>query len=317
MTMPFEPGSVSLRLYPHNDLSAPEIVEEARTEARLAAERGFDGVMSSEHHGGFAGYMPNPLQMAGFMLEAMPSGWAAACPLLLPLRPAALVAEEVAWLNARFPGRVGVGVAAGSLPADFEVMHVPMEGLTQRFVAGLDEVVELLNGPTSGVLATDRALMLCRENPIPVLSAAMGFTAVKRAARLQVGLVFDSLSTPERVRELTDAYREAGGTGPSVMVRRVWVGPPPKDLLDQQLDVYRGYARSEVMEHWGKDQNVWSDDPMEVAERLAVVAARAGADAINMRIHVPGVMPGDAREQIVRLGDEVIPALRDTLAAKT
>jgi alkanesulfonate monooxygenase SsuD/methylene tetrahydromethanopterin reductase-like flavin-dependent oxidoreductase (luciferase family) len=317
MTMPFEPGSVSLRLYPHNDLSAPEIVEEACTQARLAAEHGFDGVMTSEHHGGFAGYMPNPLQMAGFMLEAMPTGWAAACPLLLPLRPAALVAEEVAWLNARFPGRVGVGVAAGSLPADFEIVHVPMEGLTKRFVAGLDEVVELLNGPTSGVLATDRALMLCRDNPIPVLSAAMGFTAVRRAARLQVGLVFDSLSTPERVRELTDAYRDAGGTRPSVMVRRVWVGPPPKDLLDQQMDVYRGYARTEVMEHWGKDQNVWSDDPTEVAERLAVIAARAGADAINMRIHVPGVMPDDAREQIVRLGDEVIPVLRDTLAAKT
>jgi alkanesulfonate monooxygenase SsuD/methylene tetrahydromethanopterin reductase-like flavin-dependent oxidoreductase (luciferase family) len=317
MTHPFAPGSVSLRLYPHNDLSAPEIVAEARTQARLAAEHGFDGVMTSEHHGGFAGYMPNPLQMAGWMLEGMPTGWAAACPLLLPLRPAALVAEEVAWLNARFPGRVGVGVAAGSLPADFEVMHVPMEGLTKRFVAGLEEVVDLLNGPTSGVLATDRALMLCKDDPVPVLSAAMGFTAVKRAARLQVGLVFDSLSTPERVRELTDAYRDAGGTRSSVMVRRAWVGPPPKDLLDQQLDVYRGYARAEAMEHWGKDQNVWSDDPAEVAERLAAVAAEAGVDAINMRIHVPGVTPSDARDQIVRLGDEVIPVLRDTLAAKT
>src|SRR5215204_6702544 len=113
---PFAPGSVSLRLYPHNDLPAPAIVDEMRAQAALGVERGFDGVMTSEHHGGFAGYSPNPLQLAGWSLEAMATGWAAACPLLLPLRPVGIVAEEVAWLAARFPGRVAVGVAPGALP---------------------------------------------------------------------------------------------------------------------------------------------------------------------------------------------------------
>src|SRR5947207_15269797 len=116
MTAAFAPGSVSLRLYPHNDFKAPQIVDAMRTQARLAAEHGFDGVMTSEHHGGFAGYLPNPLQLAGFLLDAMPRGWAAPCPLLLPLRPGALVAEETAWLAARFPTRVRLGVAAGPPP---------------------------------------------------------------------------------------------------------------------------------------------------------------------------------------------------------
>ena len=80
-----------------------------RAQAVLGREAGFDGVMTSEHHGGFGGYLPNPLQLTGFLLDAMPGGWAAACPLLLPLRPAALVIEEAAWLAARFPGRVGLG----------------------------------------------------------------------------------------------------------------------------------------------------------------------------------------------------------------
>ena len=75
----------------------------------LAVDSGFAGIMTSEHHGGFPGYLPNPLQVAGFILDSTPIGWAAACPLLLPLRPTALVAEEVAWLAARYPGRVGVG----------------------------------------------------------------------------------------------------------------------------------------------------------------------------------------------------------------
>src|SRR5260370_33130005 len=100
--------------------------------------------MTSEHHGGFAGYLPNPLQVAGWCLDAMPAGWAAPCPLLLTLRPAALVAEEVAWLPARFPGRVGVGVAAGALPADFSVMGLTMEHLTERVTARLETPVGVL-----------------------------------------------------------------------------------------------------------------------------------------------------------------------------
>src|SRR5215472_3577695 len=152
---PFAPGSVSLRLYPHLDLPAPAIVEELRGQAALAAEHGFDGVMTSEHHGGFAGYLPNPLQAAGWCLEAMADGWAAPSPLLLPLRAPALVAEEVAWLAARFPGRVGVGVAAGALPADFEVMGLTMDHLADRFSAGLEALAALLRGQASGPLADD------------------------------------------------------------------------------------------------------------------------------------------------------------------
>src|SRR5919206_4125123 len=100
MTAPFAPGSVSLRLYPHNELSATAIVDELRAQAAVAEEHGFDGVMTSEHHGGFPRYLPNPLQVAGWLLEGMASGWAAPCPLLLPLRPPAMVAEEIAWLAA-------------------------------------------------------------------------------------------------------------------------------------------------------------------------------------------------------------------------
>ena len=65
----------------------PELIAEMRAQAVLGREPGFDGMMTSEHHGGFGGYLPNPLQLAGFLLDAMPDGWAAACPLLLPLRP--------------------------------------------------------------------------------------------------------------------------------------------------------------------------------------------------------------------------------------
>jgi hypothetical protein len=60
---------------------------------------------------------------------------------------------------------------------------------------------------------------------------------------------------------------------------------------------------------------VGSTDPAEVVEQLAESARTAGADAMNLRIHVPGVPPADAREQIERLGSEVVGPLRERLAA--
>ena len=126
-TARFAAGSVSLRLYSHNELDPGGIVRELCDQAVLGLSGGFDGIMTSEHHGGFAGYLPNPLQMCSFILEENESGWVAPCPLLLPLRPVAQVAEEIAWLESRHPGRVGLGVAAGALPLDFEAMGVPFE----------------------------------------------------------------------------------------------------------------------------------------------------------------------------------------------
>ena len=66
---PCSAGSVSLRMYPH-PLAADEIVSEMRAQARVAEASGFDGVMTSEHHGGFPGYLPNPLGAAGWLLDA-------------------------------------------------------------------------------------------------------------------------------------------------------------------------------------------------------------------------------------------------------
>ncbi|HUI47896.1 MAG TPA: LLM class flavin-dependent oxidoreductase [Acidimicrobiia bacterium] len=308
---PFAAGSVSFRSYPTDGLGPAAIVEEMRVQASLAVVHGFDGVMTSEHHGGFAGYLPNPLQLAGFLLDAMPRGWAAPCPLLLPLRPAALVAEETAWLAARFPGRVGLGVAAGALPADFELMGVPMTDLATRFASALETVAGALRGSATGALAADPAIAARAGDPIPVLSAAASFTAARRAARAGAGLLFDSLVTPGRVRELVAAYHDAGGDRPCVLVRRAWLGDAPRAEIDRQLDVYRDYAPAAAAGHWGLDEMLVGDDARVLAEALRSVRGASGADGLNLRVHVPGVTAVAAREQIARLGDEVLPLLRD------
>jgi alkanesulfonate monooxygenase SsuD/methylene tetrahydromethanopterin reductase-like flavin-dependent oxidoreductase (luciferase family) len=311
---PLAPGSVSLRLYPHTSLDARAIVGEMRTQARLAREVGFDGVMTSEHHGGFAGYLPNPLQMAGFLLEAMDGGWAGACPLLLTVRPTALVVEETAWLAARFPGRVMLGVAAGSLQDDFDILETPKEGYVERFKSALPQVAGALSGRDPWLLGGDPAVAACAHSPIPMTSAAMSYTAVRRAADAGMGLLFDSLSTIERCRELTDTYRGSGGTGTCILVRRVWIGPPPASRQAQQVDVYRSYAEAGAQTHWADDAMLSHSDPAELAEIVANTAAAAGCEAVNIRLHVPGILPEEVRDQLAALGD-VVPAVRERLLA--
>ncbi|MGH9017710.1 MAG: LLM class flavin-dependent oxidoreductase [Acidimicrobiales bacterium] len=313
---PLSSGSISLRIYPHGALPVEAAVDEMRAQAAAAVGAGFDGVMTSEHHGGFAGYLPNPLQAAGWLLEVMPHGWAAPCPMLLPLRPTALVIEEVAWLTVRYPDRVGVGVAAGSLVDDFAIMGLTKDDLTARFATALAQLSDALGGRHPGPLAGDPAVARCAAHPVPTVSAAMSVAAVRRAAALGTGIIFDSLSAPGRLRTLADAYGEAGGDRARILVRRVWVGAPPTETMARQVDVYRGYAASGAQSHWGTDEVVAGPDARSVAEELVDVMVRCGADAVNVRLHAPGITPGQVREQIAALAD-VLSLVRARMGSGT
>jgi alkanesulfonate monooxygenase SsuD/methylene tetrahydromethanopterin reductase-like flavin-dependent oxidoreductase (luciferase family) len=309
---PFEAASVSIRLYPHNELPADLIVSEICAQAGLALDSGFDGVMTSEHHGGFAGYMAQPLQMASFILEEHARGWAGAAPLLLPLRPTALVAEEVAWLHARHQGRVGLGVAAGALPLDFEIAGISQAHAVDTFKEELPRLVAMLRGEELGDLDGDPALLACREAPVPVLSAAVSEAAAVRAARCGAGILMEGMSTPDRLARLTHAFEEAGGTGSKVLIRRVWVGRVHSGLVESQRAVYESYATGS----FGADQTVASDEPGEVTERLATTMRAVGADALNLRVQLPGMSPEQVREQIERIGSTVVLPLKRMLSAQ-
>ncbi len=99
-----------------------------------------------------------------------------------------------------------------------------------------------------------------------------------------------------------------------MLIRRAWVGDPPRERLDDQIDVYRSYSPAAAQANWGGDELVDSPTPESVVGGLLEAVDRSGADALNLRVHVPGVSPKAAREQIARLGDEVLGPLRAGLA---
>ncbi len=315
MTAPLAHGSISLRVYPL-DLDPPAVVANLREQAVLAEEAGFDGCMLSEHHGGFPNYLPNPLLAASWLLEATTGLWAAPCPLVLPLRPTSHVAEDLAWMHHRFPGRVGAGVCRGALPVDFELSGVPFDELFPRYRAGLHELARALRGEAGGPLAREPAIAALRPGDIPLVAATQARRSVQRAARLGLGVLFDSLLSLERTRTLTQAYREAGGTGPCILIRRAWIGPPPTANVEVQMDRYRAAASTRAMADWStEDGLVAGDSGDEVAERVHAAMTAAGCDTINLRVFLAGLDPTQVATQIARHGTETLPLLRRLLAA--
>jgi hypothetical protein len=136
----------------------------------------------------------------------------------------------------------------------------------------------------------------------------MSGTAVRRAATTDVGLLFDSLTDLTHCRELIATYRECGGTQPVVLIRRAWVGEAPAARHRDQVDVYAGYATAAAQAHWDPAAMI-TGDASEVAGRLREAVEITGADALNLRVHAPGLEPAVVDEQIAALGD-VVSALQ-------
>ena len=280
----------------------------------LAATSGFDGVMTSEHHGGFAGYLPNPLQVTNWLVERMPTGWAAPCPLLLPLRPVVGVAEEIAWLAALHPGRVGVGVASGALPLDFEVdggaARRGGRPASRPRCPGWRRCCAARSSATSP--ATRRSPP-ARPNPVPVVSTAMSLGAVRRAAGARSGCSTRVAPTRRGWRRSRTPTSPPAAPAPRILIRRVWLGAPPKDVFERQLDVYRSYSPESALAALAGHRLHLPREPGDLADELADGVAACGATALNLRVHVPGVGAERATEQIAALGAEVLPLLREPL----
>jgi alkanesulfonate monooxygenase SsuD/methylene tetrahydromethanopterin reductase-like flavin-dependent oxidoreductase (luciferase family) len=307
--VPFGPGSVAVLLTPHEG-TASEVAQELLDQARLAETAGFDGALAGEHHAGFPGYLPNPLQAAGWFLDVTSRLWSAPCPLLLPLRPTRLVAEDAAWLAARFPGRVGLGVAVGAAEVDFAVASVPHDERASRYRLALPELVRILRGDP-GALAGDVAVEACAASHIPVVSATTTVRGVRLAAAAGAGIMLDGFSPLTWSRGLADQYRAVGGDGPIVLSRRAWLGEPPTEIASADRERYAAFTPDSVRNRIAADDTLIADaDPSVVVAALRGAVAATGADVLSLRLHLPGIGPETARDQIARFGREVLPGLR-------
>lgn len=307
---PFAPGSLAAKLHLHDELPIEDRLAELLGQARLADAAGFDGIVLGEHHAGvLPGYVPNPTSVIGWLLAGTFSVWGAPCPALLLPRPTLLAVEELAWLAAAFPGRVAAGFAAGWAEVDFAVTGASRDGLAERFERELLRAAGALAGRAPEPLRDDAAVRRLVERPLPLVSAASSVAACRRAARAGVGVLLDSQIDLAVARRRVDAYVAAGGAGPRVIVRRIWLGDPPTGLYERQLALYRGQAERLGIGS-GADAAIIAGQAPDVADRLADVLRTTGAGSLVLQIHLPGLEAGAARQQIERVGTELLPRLR-------
>jgi alkanesulfonate monooxygenase SsuD/methylene tetrahydromethanopterin reductase-like flavin-dependent oxidoreductase (luciferase family) len=302
---PFAPATFTLGLHAQSALSAVRQVDVLVGQGVAAERAGFDGITVSEHHAGFPSYLPQPLLLAGWILGETKRIWAGPGPLLLGPRNPALVAEELAWTSARFPGRFGAVLAPGYALSDYEALGVAPERM-KRFPALLTELLAALS--TGGSLAADAAVAGWAADPPPVLVAANSAKAVERAATAGVGIMFGGGLTADRLGVLTDHYRACGGTGPVLGLRPMWLGEVP--VTEESERARRAY---EAIGAATKGGYPTTGGVARVVEETAEWMRQAKADCLNIRLHVPGVDPAAVAEQVAQVGAEVLPGLRELL----
>jgi alkanesulfonate monooxygenase SsuD/methylene tetrahydromethanopterin reductase-like flavin-dependent oxidoreductase (luciferase family) len=147
-----------------------------------------------------------------------------------------------------------------------------------------------------------------------LLCAANSRVGVRRAARFGLGLLFPGGEPRERLSELIGVYRDAGGPGPVVKIRNLWLGTPPPGAIERRTATYSAAAAVGMRQAGGFREPHLSGDPDHVAAELARDIETLGLTAMNVRVHLPGVSQSQVLEQIAAFGAGVLPQLASVAA---
>lgn len=238
----------------------------------------------------------------------------------------AIIAQAVATLSAMYPGRFWVALGSGEASNE----HItgggwPRKDLRDARLRECADIIRaLLDGEEvshDGLVTVDRARLWTRpEQPPRLVAAAVGPDTARRGAEWADGMA--TIYQPiERLREVVDAYREAGGRGGvAVQVHlsyaadegealriaheqwrtNVFSSPICWDLeTPEAFDEAAKYVPREAM----RDSVLVSAKPEWFVERLREVAA-LGVDEIYL--HHVGQEQG---EFIEVFGGQVLPNL--------
>lgn len=315
---------------------------ESLEEVVRGEDLGFDSVWMEEHHSVVDHYWPSPFTvLAGFATRTSRVRLGtdiAVAPFHHPVR----LAEDVTLLDVMSGGRVTLGLAIGYKPDEFALYGVELERRGARF----EEQLAILTGLWTQDRVSFRGRYYTVEGRLeprpvqrphpPIWIAASGDAAFERAARHGDACVINphaSLPTVERQMGLYRAALAAAGKpfpAEAPIFKECSVAATREDAFRQAepylLQKYKAYA------DWGLDR------PLPKEERLAVPyeelvrdrfivgtpdECRAeleryhrvlGVNHFLLRLQWPGMPQRLVLDQIARLGERLIPALRGVRA---
>jgi alkanesulfonate monooxygenase SsuD/methylene tetrahydromethanopterin reductase-like flavin-dependent oxidoreductase (luciferase family) len=208
--------------------------------------------------------------------------------LQLPNRNEALIAKQLAVIDALSEGRLTFGTAVGGREDDFDVFGAEMKGRGPRFEAQIKRIVEIWaearkSTPESGVLGP---APLQQPHP-PIWLGGITEPTIRRATRLGDGFIFGTTG-PQMMAQFTPQIRqwakEAGKENFTVAgLAYAGLGPDPKQALERAArQVIRYYGQL-----WTEPENLIHHGPPEkIADELRQYRD-AGIDELIVFLEIP------------------------------
>jgi alkanesulfonate monooxygenase SsuD/methylene tetrahydromethanopterin reductase-like flavin-dependent oxidoreductase (luciferase family) len=307
-------------------------VLERTVEAAVEAERaGFEGVWFAEHHFMSYGVCPSAVTLAAYVLgRTRRIGVGTAVSVLSTQHPVAL-AEQAALLDQLGRGRFRLGVGRGGPWVDLEVFGT---GLT-RYESGFAESLDLLLAALSRDRVAGTPTFPFREvrvvpRPLtgpPVVVACTSTATAELAARRGLPMLLGMHADDEEKRATVAHYARYGPAAPGHLAAGVAqvadTRAEARRLLRSALPRWlgpglAGYVAVDDRPRRPRDPEEYADllcriHPVGTADdcvaTLRATAERTGVEHVVLLVEGTGD-PALTRENIRRLGAEVLPRLR-------
>ncbi len=309
-------------------MSDREAVDNALAEISLADELGFTSVWIGEHHtirdAAYYGRIPAPEVFLAFVAARTRRIRVGTGVKVLPTTTAQRAAEEMSLLDLLAQGRTEFGVGLGAAVPGSK----PRAEKSADFRSLLTDILRLLRRDTSTGLPrlspepapdlADRLWVACRDDETIRFAAANGLNFV--VGQAEIG--------PRQAR-LTQAYRDAGGTGLVRGARIAFVAETQAEADRLSEDAVRLYFNqmagksyhkeatdagelpptADTLEEMRRQVSFIAGTPERVAEALNTYAEQLGLDRLDVMPASPGLATDAVRRSLTLLQTEVRPRL--------
>ena len=329
-------GLFTCQRRPDDDRSTSAIYDEMLELGEAIDDAGLDSAWVSEHHFAEDGYLSATMPSLGALAARTEDVEIGTCIALAPLYDPVRLAEDAATVDLLADGRLTLGLAIGSNPAEFEAFGVPREERVDR----LRDTTNVLRAAWSdGPLdydaefhdvSPDVTVTPKPESDVPVLYGGSAKPAVRRAAREADAWCAPSALSVEGVRKRVEDVRnvrEREGLDDDFdvyVLQHGFVGDSREDAWETMKPGYfyiqRRYAEifsGETVEELDEDrkrelkEQAIFGTPEQVADELDAYREALGDDVhFVFRTYHPGIGTEAMVECIERLGDEVAPLVR-------
>lgn len=308
----------------------------ATVDAALAAEAaGFDDVWLAEHHFMSYGICPSAITLAAYVLgrtERIAVGTAVS--VLSVAHPVAL-AEQAALLDQVSGGRLRLGVGRGGPWVDLEVFGTGPARYESGFAESLDLLLTGLSRPR---LSASGPTYAFREVPIvprprtrphpPVVVACTSPATAALAAERRLPMLLGMHVDDDGRRQMVAGYTAEGGDArvdhiAAVMAYVADTRAEAQRTLRAELPRWlrpglAGYVPVDDRPYVPRDPDAYADllcrihpigTPEDCVQTMAATVRRTGIRHLILMVEGAG-RPHRTRDNIARLGAEVLPRLR-------